>query len=57
VLKEIGRVAIWNREKIVSVIAMGMWATEIALFINSKYLLQITRECFINLVISQVSYG
>ena len=38
------RIAIWNRAKIIFAIAMGMWMTDISLFISGKYLLQITGE-------------
>jgi hypothetical protein len=35
-LKKLGRIAIWNRKKIVFVIAMGVWVTEVALSVDGK---------------------
>ena len=36
-LRKLGRMAIWNREKIVILIAMGVWATDVAFLINGEY--------------------
>jgi hypothetical protein len=38
-LREVGRIAIWNREKIVVVIAMSVWLTDIAFIVDGKYLI------------------
>jgi hypothetical protein len=40
-LRELDRIAIWNRDKIIIAIAMAIWVTEISLFVHGKYLLQI----------------
>ena len=53
----LGRIVIWNRMKIVFVTAMGMWVTEISLFIYGKDLLRITGGYFVNLVILQLLPG
>jgi hypothetical protein len=52
-----GSIAIWNTQKIVVIVAMGIWVTDIAFFMNGKYLLQVMGEPLLNLVISQASYG
>ena len=54
-LTKLGRIAIWNRNKIILGITMAILATDVALLINGKYLLQIMRESHVNRVISQVS--
>jgi hypothetical protein len=46
-----GSIAIWNRAKIIFAIAMGMWMIDISLFISGKYVLQITGEYLLYLVI------
>jgi hypothetical protein len=38
-LKNFGRIAIWNWEKIVIVIAAVIWATDVSLLIKGRYLL------------------
>jgi hypothetical protein len=48
----LGRIAIWNRAKIIIAIAMGILLIDISLFIDGKYLLQITGEYLVYLVIS-----
>jgi hypothetical protein len=53
-LGKLGRNAIWNRAKIIFVIVMGIWATDIALLVNGEYFLQIMGEYLVNLVVSQV---
>jgi hypothetical protein len=52
-----GRIAIWDKNQVVFVIAMGIWVTDISILINGKYLLQITGEPLEHLLMSQVSYG
>jgi hypothetical protein len=42
--RKLGRIAIWNRERIVIVIAMGIWVTDIALIIDGKHLIEIMGE-------------
>ena len=37
-LKKLGRIAIWNREKIVYVTAMGILATDFAILVNGEHL-------------------
>jgi hypothetical protein len=49
-----GRLAIWNRSKIIVAIAMGIWMADISLFLSGKYLLQIIGESPLHLVISQL---
>jgi hypothetical protein len=39
VLTKLGRIAIWNKEKIVFVVTMGILVTDISLIIDGKYLL------------------
>ena len=48
---KVDRIAIWNTEKIIVVIAMGIWVADVALHINGKYLLQIMAESLVNSVI------
>ena len=36
---------------------MGMWVTEVSLFIYGKYILLITGECLVNLVMLQLLRG
>jgi hypothetical protein len=36
-LRKLGRMAIWVREKIIILIAMGVWATDVAFLINGEY--------------------
>ena len=56
-LREIGRVAIWNRDKIIILIAMAIWVTDVAFLINGEYRLPIIEVFLTSLVISQVAYG
>jgi hypothetical protein len=44
-LRNLGRIAIWNRAKIISAISMTIWLAYIAVFVYGKYLLQITVNC------------
>ena len=55
-LKEPGRIAIWNRNKIILGITVVIMVTDVALFIKGKYLLLIMRESHVNRVASQVVY-
>jgi hypothetical protein len=43
-LRKLCRIAIWNRKKIISVIVMGIWVTDVALLIYGKYFLLIMGE-------------
>jgi hypothetical protein len=43
-LREVDRIAIWNRKKIVVAIAMSIWLTDIAFIVDGKYLIQIMGE-------------
>jgi hypothetical protein len=56
-LKMLGRIAIWNREKIVYVTAMGILVTDFAILVNGEHLLQIMGESIVNVVISQLPHG
>jgi hypothetical protein len=56
-LSKLGRIAIWNRDKIIIGISMAVWIADIGFQINGKYLLQIIGEFLVNPVISQVSQG
>jgi len=51
-LRKLGRFAIWNREKIVIIIAMCVWMTDVGFLINGKYFLTDCRRTFTKLVIS-----
>jgi hypothetical protein len=37
VLRKFDRIAIWNRKRIIMVIAMGVWMTDISLLVYGKY--------------------
>jgi hypothetical protein len=58
-LRKLGRMAIWNREKIVILLAIGVWLTDVGFLVNGEYLLLVPiKEVFLtNPVISQVAYG
>jgi hypothetical protein len=56
-LRKLGRVAIWSREKIVILIAMGVWVTEVAFLINGGYPLPIIEVFLTSPVVSQVAHG
>lgn len=45
-LRKLCRLAIWNTQKIVVVIAMCIWVADIAFFMNSKYLLHVMENLF-----------
>ena len=40
-LRNLGRIAIWNMNKIIIAIAIAIWLTDIALLIRGKYSLRI----------------
>ena len=46
------RIAIWNKNKIVSAISMAIWIADIGVIVNGKYLLQIMGGSIVNLLIS-----
>jgi multisubunit Na+/H+ antiporter MnhG subunit len=56
-LRKLGRMAIWNREKIIILIAIGVWLTDVGFLVNGEYLLLIKEVFLTNPVISQVAYG
>ncbi len=56
-LRNLGRISIWDREKIIILIAVGVCLVDVSLLIEGTYLLQIMEDSSINMVISQVSYG
>ena len=56
-LGKLDRIALWNKEKIAVIIAMGIWLTEVAFLLNGKCLIHIMGEPAVNLVILQASYG
>jgi len=56
-LRKLGRVAIWNREKIAILIAMLVWVADLALIIYGEYLLTIIEVFLTSPVILQVAYG
>jgi hypothetical protein len=53
-LTKLGRIAIWNKLKIIFVVSMAIWGADIALLFHGKYLLQIMGGSLLCLVISQV---
>jgi hypothetical protein len=55
-LKKLGRIAIWNKEKTIVLIATGVWLVNFSLLLEGSYLLQIMEDSLTNLVISQVPY-
>jgi hypothetical protein len=56
-LRKLRRIAIWNTEKSIILITMGVWLANVSSLIEGSYLLQIMEDSLTNLVISQVSYG
>ena len=56
-LRKVGRVAIWNREKMIILIAMGVWVTELAFLINGECPLPIIEVFITSRMISQVPHG
>lgn len=55
--KKNGRIAIWDKEKIVFVITMCLLVTDISFIIDGGYLVQIIGVSLVNQVISQVPHG
>jgi hypothetical protein len=51
-LRKLGRIAIWNTEKIIILIAVGVWLVNVSLLIEGSYLLQIMGDSLTDLVIS-----
>jgi hypothetical protein len=43
-LMTVSRIAVWNRNRVVYVIAMGAWVTNLACLIRGKFLLQIVQN-------------
>jgi hypothetical protein len=43
-LRKLGRTAVWNREKTIILIAMGVWVTDVAFLIIGEYPLPIVRS-------------
>jgi hypothetical protein len=41
VLRKLGRIAIWNKQKVVFAFAMGLWVADVSFLIDGMYLLQI----------------
>ena len=56
-LRKLGRMAIWTREKIVILFAMGVWVADVAFLIYGKYCPLIIEVFLTSPVISQVSHG
>jgi hypothetical protein len=59
-LRKLGRMAIWNREKIIVLIAMAVWVVDVAVLVNGEYPLgplPIIAVFLTSPVISQVSCG
>lgn len=57
VLRKLGRIAIWNKQKFVFAFAMGLWVADVSFLIDGMYLLQIIGKWLVNLVILQVPCG
>ena len=43
-LRNLGRLAIWNRQKVIFVIVTAIWLIDIGFLVNGKYLLQVMEE-------------
>jgi hypothetical protein len=56
-LRKLGRTAVWNREKAIILIAMGVWVTDVGFLINGDYLYQSLEVFLTSTVISQVPHG
>ena len=56
-LRKLGRISIWNTEKIIVLITMGILLANVSSLIEGPYLSQTMEASLMNLVISQVSYG
>ena len=55
-LKRLGRIAIWDKERIIILISILVWLVNFSLLLEGSYLLQIMKDSFMNLVTSQVPY-
>ena len=55
-LMKLGRITIWNKEKIIVLITMGVWLINFSLLLEGSYLLQIMDDSLMSLVISQVPH-
>lgn len=56
-LWKLGRISIWNMEKTIILITMGVWLANVSSLLEGSYLLQIMENFLANFVILQVSYG
>jgi hypothetical protein len=56
-LRKLGRMAIWNREKIVILIAIGVWVTDVAFLIIGECSLLSMGVFLTSPVRSQAAYG
>ena len=56
-LREFGRMAIWNKERVVVLIAIGVWVADVVFLIIGEYFLPIIEVFLINPVKLQVAYG
>jgi hypothetical protein len=54
--RKVDRKAIWNREKVIVLIAMGVWVVDVVFLIDGEYLLAIIGVFLANPMISQVAY-
>ncbi len=56
-LQKLARITIWDSEKIIILIAMGVWSADVSLLIEGTYLLLIMEDSLTNPVVSQVFRG
>jgi len=56
-LRKLARTAIWNREKIIVLIAIVVWIIDVTFLLIGEYLLPIIEVFLTKPVISQVAYG
>ncbi len=56
-LQKLARITIWDSEKIIIFIAMGVWSADVSLLIEGTYLLLIMEDSLTNPVVSQVFRG
>ena len=56
-LRHLGRIAVWNREKIIVSVAIAVWVADVAFLINGEYPLPIIEIFLTSPVISQVPHG
>jgi hypothetical protein len=40
-LRKLGRIAVWNRARVVIVMAMAIWVTDVSILIKGRFLQQI----------------